>query len=48
MVKGKHPAAITEEEFYKIANKFKMRDFYKEYSPSEIADALPLRHILLC
>lgn len=48
MVKGKHPAAITEEEFYKIATKFQMRGFYKDYSPSEIADTLPLRHILQC
>ena len=48
MVKWKHKAAITESEFHKIATKFKMRDFFKEYSPSDISETLPLRYILHC
>lgn len=48
MVKWKHKAAITESEFHKIATKFKMREFFKEYSASDISETLPLRYILRC
>ena len=48
MQKWKHKPAITEKEFYKIANKFKMRDFYRDYTPNDISNKLQLRRVLRC
>ena len=48
MVKGKHQAAITEAEFYLLANKLKFDWFYKEYSREDISEMLPLRQIMRC
>jgi hypothetical protein len=48
MVKGKHPAAIDEANFYRLVAKFKIKGFYRDYSESAINDRLPLRQILVC
>ncbi len=48
MVKWRHTAAITEAEFYQLANKLKFDWFYKEYSKDDISEELPLRQIMRC
>ena len=48
MVKGKHKAAITEEEYYRIAERYRVRDFYKDYTPNDISNRLELRRVLRC
>jgi hypothetical protein len=48
MVKGKHPAALSEADFYRLVAKFKIKGFYKEYSESAINNRLPLKQLLVC
>ena len=48
MIKGKHPAALDEADFYRLVAKFKIKGFYRDFPESTITNRLPLRQILVC